>query len=174
MPAGRLATALVVVVLFGVVGCSSDGGESAGTTEPVRSLPAGEDRVLPQGDEPEVLGPLGDTEAEFETEDGLVQVGSADVPDVASDFPLPGDIDVQLASSTGEQAGFSGVTQLGFAELVEFYDVELPAAGYDSTRSRFVEGVVAVYDFDGPDGAGQVAVSSAPGGGNSVLVTFSR
>jgi hypothetical protein len=168
----------VVLAAFGVLvvaGCSSDGDQTAETTQPVRSLPEGEDRVLPQGDEPEVLGPLGETEAEFETENGLVQVGSADVPDVvASSFPLPDDIDVQLASSTSEQAGFSGVTQLGFAELVGFYDIELPAAGYESTRSRFVDGVVAVYDFDGPDGAGQVAISSAPGGGHSVLVTFSR
>ncbi len=166
---------LATLGLLAVAGCSSDGDQSAETTEPVRSLPEGEDRLLPKGDEPVVLGPLGETEVEFETDDGLVQVGSAEVPDlVASSFPLPDDIDVQLASESGDQAGFSGVTQLTYAALIDFYDTELRAAGYDSTRSQFVDGVVAVYDFDGADGAGQLAISSAPGGGHSLLVTFSR
>lgn len=170
----RRTIAVAALGLLAAGGCSSDGDQTDETTEPARSLPEGEDRVLPQGDEPDVLGPLGETEAEFETDDGLVQVGSADVPDVASGFPLPDDIDVQLASAAGEQAGFSGVTQLAFADLVDFYDTELLAAGYESTRSQFVDDVVAVFDFDGPDGGGQVAISSAPGGGRSVLVTFSR
>ena len=163
----------MIVCAVALLGCTS-GGESTTLETTVRSMPEGEDRILPEGDEPVVLGPLGETEAKFETDDGLVQVGSAEVPAaVAASFPLPDDIAVQLSSQSGDNAGFSGVTELGFDELVAFYDAELPAAGYESSRSQFVDGVVAVYDFAGPDGSGQVAISSAPGGGHSVLVTFS-
>ena len=120
-----------------------------------------------------MLGPLGETEAEFATEDGVVQVGAAEVPAaVAPSFPLPDDLVVQIASSTGSNSGFSGVSERSFDDLVEFYGSALPAAGYVADRSQFVDGVVAVIDFDGPDGTGQVAISSAPGGGQSVLVTF--
>lgn len=138
-------------------------------------MPEGEDRIFPEGDEPTVLGPLGATDAEFETDDGLIQIGSADVPDaVADSFPIPDDVDVQLASQTGTQAGFNGVTDLTFVELVSFYENELPAAGYEVERSSFVDGVVAVFDFEGADGSGQLAISSAPGGGHSLLVTFAN
>ena len=64
------------------------------------------------------------------------------------------------------------MSELSFADLVEFYEAELPGGGYSSERSQFVDGVVAVIDFTGPEGTGQVAISSAPGGGRSVLVTF--
>jgi hypothetical protein len=166
----RLATALVVVGL--AAGCSVDSDTSTDETTD-RPMPAGEDRDFPEGDEPEVFGPLGETEADFETEEGVVQIGSADVPDaVADSFPIPIDVDVQLSSQEGTQAGFSGVTDMTFAELVTFYEDELPAAGYEVERSRFVDDVVAVYDFEGPDGSGQLAISSAPGGGHSILVTF--
>ena len=165
-----VATGLVAVCIL--VGCTSD-NEAASESTTARSMPEGEERILPDGDEPEVLGPLGETDAEFETEDGLVQIGSAEVPDaVADSFPLPDGIEVQLSSQAGAQAGFSGVTDRSFDELVAFYELELPAAGYDFDRSQFVDGVVAVYDFEGPDGSGQLAISSAPGGGHSVLVTF--
>ena len=171
---------VVSAVLIALAGCVSsddaaDTGAPAGTddagTIPVDSILDG--RVVPEGDQPLVLGPLGETEAEFETEDGGVQIGAAEVPDaVAASFPVPDGLDVQLASRAGEAAGFSGVTDLDFDELVAFYDAELPAAGYQSTQRQFVDGVVAVYDYEGPDGSGQVAISSAPGGGHSVLVTF--
>ena len=131
------------------------------------------DRSLPEGDEPEVLGPLGDTQVDVETDDGGVQIGEASVPDTVDDsFPLPADLAVQIASEAGAVSGFSGVSQLSFGELVDFYETELPAADYRSTRSRFVDDVVAVFDFEGSAGTGQVAISSAPGGGHSVLVTF--
>ena len=178
-----------MIALAGVVllGCTS--GSDDDTTEPsappstavvVQSTePEGPptsddfDRSLPEGDDPEVLGPLGETQIDVETEDGGVQIGSASVPDAVDDaFPLPDDLVVQIASESGAVSGFSGVSQLSFAELVEFYEIALPAAGYESTRSRFVDDVVAVFDFEGPAGDGQVAVSSAPGGGRSVLVTF--
>ncbi len=171
----RPVTRLVAIGLVAVgilVGCTS-GNDDATESTTVRSMPEGEERILPDGDEPDVFGPLGETEAEFETEDGVVQIGAADVPDaVADSFPIPDGIEVQLSSQVGAEAGFSGVTDMSFDELVTFYEMELPAAGYEFDRSQFVDGVVAVYDFEGPDGSGQLAISSAPGGGHSVLVTF--
>lgn len=166
----RLAAALVAVGVL--AGCTS-GADTSTEDATVRSMPEGEDRIFPDGDEPEVLGPLGETEAEFETEEGVVQIGSAEVPDaVADSFPIPDGVDVQLSSQVGSQGGFSGVTDMTFEELVAFYEFELRAAGYEFDRARFVDAVVAVYDFEGPDGSGQVAISSAPGGGQSILVTF--
>ena len=184
--------------LLAASGCSSSPGDSGpgaasttsnptseATASPVSTIADANDsnpvesvldeQELPEGGEPQVLGPLGQTDAEFETEGGGVSVGDAEVPDaVSASFPVPDGLDVQLASQVGDAAGFSGVTDLGFDALVAFYDTEFPAAGYESTRSQFVDGVIAVYDFDGPDGSGQVAISSAPGGGHSVLVTYQR
>lgn len=164
--------ALGLIALGTLSGCtSSDDPATESTT--ARSMPEGEERIFPDGDEPEVLGPLGETDAEFETEDGLVQIGSAEVPDVVADsFPIPDGLRVQLSSQVGGEAGFSGVTDMTFEDLVAFYEAELPVAGYELERSQFVDGAVAVFAFEGPDGSGQLAISSAPGGGNSVLVTF--
>jgi hypothetical protein len=184
---GLLAIVVTVIV---TAGCSSD-GESSTTSTPVSSAsttptePSVEtsgngpptatdfDRSLPSGDEPEVLGPLGSTNVEFDTDDGRVQIGAADLPaGVAPSFPVPDDLVIQIASENGGESGFSGVSQRSFGALVELYEDGLPAAGYETERSRFVEGVVAVIDFAGPDGSGQVAISSAPAGGSGVLVTF--
>lgn len=172
----RRRNALVAVIgVVGslAVGCTDDEPVAIETTI-ARSLPPGEDRPLPEGDEPEVLGPLGDTEIELETDEGVVQIGSGDVPDVVpAGFPLPDDLVVQLASQAGDEAGFSGVSEVEFDELVDFYAVELAAAGYETEQTQFVDGVVAVFEFVGSAGGGSVAISSAPGGGRSVLVTFS-
>jgi hypothetical protein len=97
------------------------------------------------------------------------------VPDIVPDeFPVPDDFVVQLATDVGDQAGFSGTSQLGFDDLVDLYRTGLAAAGYAVTEEQFVADTVAVLGFDGPDGRGQVAISGAPGGGRSVLVTFER
>ncbi len=161
------------VVLLAVGGCTDDDPVSVDTTVS-RSLPAGEDRPLPEGDEPEVLGPLGETEVELETDDGVVQIGRGDVPDAVSDsFPVPDDLVVQLSSQSGTEAGFSGVTDRGFGELVAFYESELVVAGYSVEQTDLVDGVVAVFEFTGADGTGSVAISSAPDGGRNILVTFS-
>ena len=160
----------MVVTVVVAVGCSSDGESSPTSTEPfVTTTDAGPpatsdfERTLPTGDEPDVLGPIGATEAEFETDDGTVQIGVAEVPDVVpASFPVPDDLEVQISSQVGAAAGFSGVSELAFVDLVEFYEDELPAAGYGTQRSQFVDGVVAVIDFEGPDGSGQVAISSGP------------
>jgi len=188
---GALVALVACAALLASSGCTSTSGDNTEGAVPtssvsISSVPTSPDatdsipvesilegQVLPEGGEPQVLGPLGQTDAEFETEDGGVSIGDAEVPDaVSASFPVPDGLDVQLASQAGDAAGFSGVTDLDFDDLVAFYDTELPAAGYESTQSQFVDGVVAVYDFDGPDGSGQVAISSAPGGGRSVLVTF--
>lgn len=189
----RSAGFTLVALLCLVVGCAADDGPSSGsppsgsTAQPDESAAAESgsetsipvssivDRVLPVGDEPDVLGPLGETDVEFETDDGSVQIGEAEVPEVVGDdFPVPGGLDIQLASASGDDAGFSGVTDSTFDELLDFFEAELPAAGYDVVRSQFVDGTVAVIDFSGGSGNGQLAISSAPGGGRSVLVTFQR
>ena len=148
--------------------------DSAVPTEAEPTDLAGEDvQSLPEGAAPEVLGPIGQTDLEFETEDGAVQIGEAEVPEeVSSSFPVPPDLVVQISSTSGSDAGFSGVSELSFDDLVEFFNSELPPAGYTISEDQLVAGVVAVYDFDGPDGNGQIAISSAPSGGRSVLVTF--
>lgn len=144
------------------------------TTSATRSIGTLEDgRPLPEGDQPAVIGPLGSTEVDIETDTGSVQIGSGDVPAIVPDgFPIPSDFVVQLATEAGDQAGFSGTSQAAFGELVEFYLGGLSEAGYAVTEDQLVEGTVAVLGFDGPDGRGQVAISGAPSGGRSVLVTF--
>lgn len=132
--------------------------------------------TAPAGDEPIVLGPLGSTEIELDTGGGTVQIGGGDVPDlVPATFPRPADLVVQTASETGEAAGFTGVSQLGFDALAELYRDGLAAAGFEVTEETFADGSVAVFGFDGPDGRGEVVISSpAPGGGQSVIVTLER
>ncbi len=162
--------AVGAVLLAGA--CTSDDDGSA-TTSP--SVADDMEIAVPDGDEAEVLGPLGETELEVETDDGRVQIGVAEVPDnVAPSFPIPDDLVVQISSESGTNAGFSGVSELSFEELLEFYEREFSAAGYDWTQEQIVDGVVAVYSFDGPDGVGDLAISSAPSGGRSVLVTFTE
>ena len=183
----RRVAGLLAVAVVGLSACSSSEGGEAGPTTTESSSPATSrptttpaaptstdfGRTLPEGDESEVLGPLGETDVVVETEDGSVQIGSAAVPEsIDGQFPLPDDFDVQIASEEGEVSGLSGVSSLSFEDLVDFYAAELPAAGYAVDAGQFVEGVVAVYDFAGSQGAGQLAISSAPGGGHSVLVTF--
>jgi hypothetical protein len=158
------------------VPATSSVSADAATTVPPRPAGSTEDGLsLPEGDQPEVLGPLGSTEIEIDTDDGSVQIGAGEVPDIVPDeFPVPDGFVVQLATDVGDQAGFSGTSQLGFDELVELYRTGLPEAGYEVTEGQFIDGRVAVFGFDGRDGAGQVAISSAPGGEWSVLVTFQR
>jgi hypothetical protein len=142
------------------------------TSDP-RALATTEDGLaLPEGDDPEVIGPLGDATAEFETEEGSVEIGEGTVPDlVPRAFPLPADFIVELASETATDAGFSGRSDQSFADLVEFFSVGLVERGFDADQ-RVATDTVAVFDFSGPEGEGSVAISSAPGGGQSILVTF--
>jgi len=169
---GGAVAGVIGVLAVIAFGCTDDDPVAVETTV-ARSLPPGVDRPLPEGDEPEVFGPLGETEVELETDEGVVQIGAGDVPAVVADgFPLPDDLVVQLASQAGDDGGFSGVSDVGFEELVDLYAVELVAAGYEVEQTQLVEGVVAVFEFTGPDGSGSVAITTAPGGGRNILVTF--
>ena len=143
-----------------------------GTTDP-RALATTEDGLaLPEGDDPEVIGPLGQATAEFATEEGSVEIGEGTVPDmVPRAFPLPDDFVVELATQTGGEAGFSGRSEQSFDDLVDFFAAGLIERGFGAEQ-RVATDTVAVFDFSGPEGEGSVAISSAPGGGQSILVTF--
>lgn len=118
-------------------------------------------------------GALEDADVQIETDTGTIQIGVAEVPaGVSPTFPIPDDLDVQLSSATDTDFGFSGVSARSIAELAEFYDVELTAAGYVITTRQETPGLLAVYTFERNDEYGQVAISSAPGSGTSVLVTI--
>ena len=129
--------------------------------------------VPEEGNTTETFGPLGETDAEFETEDGTLQIGSGDVPEVAAAFPVPEDLDVQLANETQTDVGFSGVTAMEFAELIAFYEEGLPAAGFEILSADVTDDVFAVFTFESETQVGQVAISQAPGfDGWTVLVNL--
>lgn len=130
-------------------------------------------RDLPPGTGGTATGALEDADAQIETDTGTIQIGVAEVPaGVSPTFPIPDDLDVQLSSSTDTDFGFSGVSTRSIAELAEFYDAELAAAGYVISTRQETPGVLAVFAFERDDEFGQVAISSAPGSGTSVLVTI--
>ncbi len=186
---------LAALALILVVGCSGgESGEPSATQDETASSPGSvsppaapttEENdppasvpppavTLPEGDEPVSLGPLGGTELELATADGVVELGRASIPDlIPPSFPLPADLTVQLATTNGMQAGLSGSTQRGFDDLVEFYRDGLTDSGYETDEVRSIDGMIAVFRFDGPDGIGEVAISPTPGGSSyDILVTF--
>ena len=147
------------------------------TPQAISDEPTDLDRP-PQPDESagESTGPLGEADVELESDEGSVQIGGdAEVPDnVSETFPIPADFEVQIASSAGEDAGFSGVTAMSIDDLITLYSEGLTAAGYEITEVQEIPGTLAVYGFERGEESGQVAVSEAPGGaGSSVLVTIS-
>ena len=144
------------------------------TATPESVEPSELNRPIPEeGNTTETFGPLGETEAEFETEEGDVQIGSGDIPDGAAEFPVPEDLEVQLASETETDLGFSGVTAMDFGELVAFYEDGIPAAGFEILGTDITEDVFAVFTFESDTQVGQVAISQAPGfDGWTVLVNL--
>lgn len=189
-----VSSALVALVMAGCTSGNDDAGpqsttptsttptvqadttSNASTTVSPRAEATTEDGLpLPEGEEPEVLGPLGQSTVVIETEDGSLQIGAGTVPDVVSaEFPVPDDLVIELSSSAGGDAGFSGRSDSTLDELADFYATELPLRGFVVVDEQVVDGTVVVYEFDGPSGQGSVAISSAPGGGRSILVTFAR
>lgn len=181
------------VLLVMVAGCdtgeSPDGSPAVSSTstttaDPREAPPATSDPralattadglALPDGEDPDVIGPLGEATAEFETEEGSVEIGAGTVPElVPGAFPLPDDFVVELATQTDADAGFSGRSQQSFDDLVDFFSVELIERGFD-VEQRVRTASVVVFDFAELEGEGSVAISSAPGGGQSILVTFER
>lgn len=190
----RLRVACCVLGIVAVPACSGGSDEATPPTsvgapatvaddEPSTTIvaetePATEsDTTLPPsqaGDDAKSLGPLEDNDLEIETDEGLLQIGDAEVPPgLPAAFPLPADLSIQLATETATDLGFSGTTPSAFDELAAFYASELPAAGYAITSTETVEGVFIAYGFDGADGTGQVAISRSPGGATrTILVTF--
>lgn len=181
----KTTIAIVAVIAVALMaGCDSGDSTSSGSdpstvaggiraAAPPTSLA---DRSIPSDASPEELGPLGSTKVEIESDAGTVQIGSGNVPDVVPDtFPIPDDLVIQLSSGVGDDAGFSGVTQLGFDEAVDFYRTGLTDAGFSVTDEQVNAGIAVVVGFEGAAGHGQVVVANAPGGrGRSVLVTFQR
>lgn len=118
------------------------------------------------------LGPLGSTQVDITTDDGSVQIGSGTIPELAADVPVPDDLEVQLASASGDSAGFSGRTARNPAELADFYRTELPAAGFEIVDDQTLgSSIFIVFVRDGE--TGQVAVSETPGeDGATIIVAF--
>lgn len=118
----------------------------------------------------ESTGPLGETELDLDTGDGSIQIGNADLPVSAADFPVPDDIDLQLASETAEASGFSGTSQRSVEELADFYRAALPEAGFTVIEERTPTATVVLIEFEGSSASGDVALSQAPGGGGTTVI----
>lgn len=195
---GKRLLALIVVA---VSACSSDGGDtgSASTAaaptsgastapSPSSSVTVGDelpsdatvsdavpDSSLVAPPDPTVFGELGETDVTITGDRGTLQLGDVDRPaGLDPDFPLPDDLAIVLASEVEGSLGVTGQSGVAFDDAIAFYRSRLPSAGYDVEERQFVEGVVAVFAFDGPNGSGDVAVSAGPGGGTTVIVTFER
>ncbi len=143
------------------------------STEGVQAGDPTRPRPAPEGGGT-ATGALSDADVQIVTDEGVVQIGVAEVPSgVSADFPIPADLRVELSSSTGSDFGFSGVSGLEIDELAAFYEAGLGAAGYAITARQEVSGVLAVFSFERVGETGQVAISEAPGGaGTSVLVAI--
>lgn len=122
----------------------------------------------------ESLGPLGETELDIETDDGRVQIGTAELPALASAVPLPDGLELLLASETEADATYSGESSATSAELLGFYETALPDAGFDVTDVERASDSVAVLRFSGDGLDGEVVLSDAPSGGTTVIVAVTR
>lgn len=120
------------------------------------------DREVDPDAEAESLGPIGATETTIATDEGEFSVGGGDVPDLAEAFPLPDGFEVQLTTEIPGEIGFSGRVDGVLADLVAFYEVELPEAGYEITERQEVDGVLAALSIAGPLD-GDVVISEEPG-----------
>lgn len=162
---------------------TGDGATSAtATTRPVPVPgPTSDIAVPPDAEGGESLGPLGSTEVELTSEDGSVQIGSADLPGLAERFPLPAGTRLELASETTTDAGFSGVAPGSVLDQADFYREALPAAGFTILDEQRPTGAddpdpaVVLFTFESDEREGELAITSAPGGdGASIIVTITR
>lgn len=152
---------------------SSTSSTTSSTTVTVVTSPPTVQTTEPPTDVGAATGVLEDADVQIDTDAGTIEIGVAEVPDGVSDsFPIPPDLDVQLSSATDTDFGFSGVSAHSIADLAEFYDAELTVAGYVITARQETTDVIAVYTFERDDEFGQVAISTAPGSGTSVIVTI--
>lgn len=200
----RAATLLFgVVVTLGTGACSaSDDDEEASepaepvstTTAPVSSTAAvtttidpasiapldGEegfdlDREIAPDAQAESLGPIGATETTIATDEGEIQVGGGDIPDLAAAFPIPDGFEVQITTEVPGEVGFSGRVDGELDALVEFYEAALAEAGYDIIERQDVSGVLAAMEITGPL-EGDVVISQEPGrtDGWTILVALAE
>lgn len=134
---------------------------------------------VPADSEARELGPLGSTDIDVDTGAGTVQLGDADIPDLASELPVPEGLDVQLASETETDAGFTGVAPGSVSDLGMFYRDALPARGFtitaDSGDADGDDAALVVLAFESNTQIGSVVITRAPGeAGTSVLVTIQQ
>ncbi len=158
---------------------TTEAPEASTTLPPVE--PEGDaldtDRVLESSDGqalPEELGPLGETERVIETNEGEISIGTGEVPEeVEEALPLPDDFEVQLASDTATDLGFSGTTASSLEELTEMYDLAFADESYTLEDRQEIPGTIVVYEISSASASGQVAVSATPGAeGSTILVTW--
>ncbi|MDW3212576.1 MAG: hypothetical protein R8G01_01150 [Ilumatobacteraceae bacterium] len=154
---------------------------AAPTTVVPAPIPTSEVAVPADGAGGESLGPLGSTDVELTSEDGSVQIGSADLPGLADGFPLPEGTELELASETTTDAGFSGVAPGTVLDQADFYREALPAAGFTILDEQRPTGAddpdpaVVLFTFESDEREGELAITSAPGGdGASIIVTITR
>lgn len=154
---------------------------AAATTVVPAPIPTSEVAVPADGAGGESLGPLGSTDVELTSEDGSVQIGSAELPGLAEGFPLPEGTELELASETTTDAGFSGVAPGTVLDQADFYREALPAAGFTILDEQRPTGAddpdpaVVLFTFESDEREGELAITSAPGGdGSSIIVTITR
>lgn len=134
---------------------------------------------VPAESEGQELGPLGSTELDVDTGAGTVQLGDADIPDLAAELPVPVGLDVQLASETETDAGFTGVAPGSVNELGTFYRDALPERGFTITSETGDgdgdDAALVVLSFESNTKLGSVVITRSPGeAGTSVLVTIQQ
>jgi len=111
---------------------------------------------------------------DLDTGEGSVQIGEGEVPESMADLPVPDDLQVELASSAEDAAGFSGLSALAVGELADFFREGLVDAGYRIVKDEAPATNIVLLRFEGNGGSGDVALSEAPAGaGTTVIVTFS-
>ena len=77
-------------------------------------------------------------------------------------MPLPDDFDVDLASETPTDLGFSGTTALTFDEVVEFYRAQLPDAGFGVSDGASAPGTFQILDVTDGERSGSVLIATSP------------
>ncbi len=129
--------ALAVLALGMLAACGNDDDVSIST-------PEGDVSVNTDNGQVDITGNSGE---------GSVQFGSGELPeDFPEDFPLPDDFQVTFSGSgsdvgEGDYGAYvTGTTEESVNDLKDFYDSELPDAGYDVQGS-------ASSDFQGTEGA---------------------
>lgn len=150
---------------------SSDG---VATAQPDAVPSAGSDSVaptLPQDVGGQSLGPLGSTELDVRTDDGRVQIGTADMPELASTVPVPDGLVLLLASERDGSASYSGEAPQGVDDLADLYRRALQESGFEIVAVDRPTAGIAVVSFTGSSIDGELALSESPRGGTSVIVS---